>query len=254
MYCQHCGTNIEQGAQFCQHCGNPTSSAPALTKPTNTAPLIKCVKCGYDGQPEAGRNPAFVVLAWICIFFAPMLTLLYFACTDKYQCPKCKSTFIEIQNKKGVYVPQKTRMRSTAILVLWILVIVAVIGVVASIILAALNNAREKVRQQTEATQTNQTTDTPDKLLFEADYNEGYKAGYTDGRSQAGQLGDNYIQPASEERREPYTLGYLEGFVKGCREGNFDCRAVEQKLQEVYASQNASTNNTDVQFIPNATL
>jgi hypothetical protein len=173
-----------------------------------------------------------------------------YAATNKYQCPSCKSTSIEILNKKGVYAAQRRPM----VAVLWVLVGIAVIGVISSIILAALNNAREKVRQQKESVQTNETLDTRDKLLFEADYNEGFKAGYTDGRSRTGEIGDNFIQPASEERRSAYALGYLEGFAKGCREGNFDCRAGEQKLDAYYASQNNSTNNSNVQLIPSGSL
>jgi hypothetical protein len=73
-----------------------------------------------------------------------VLTILYFAATSKYQCPSCKSTSIEILNKKGVYAAQRRPM----VAVLWVLVGIAVIGVFTSIILAALNNARENVSEQ----------------------------------------------------------------------------------------------------------
>jgi hypothetical protein len=123
-----------------------------------------------------------------------------------------------------------------------------IIGIVGTIISLAL------LYSDSEPTETTLNTDTPEQILYKADYSEGYKAGYADGRSQAGQLGDNYIRPASEERRSPYVLGYFEGFVTGCREGNFDCRAVEQKLDEYYTSQNNDTNNSNVQLIPSNSI
>lgn len=69
-------------------------------------------------------------------------------------------------------------------------------------------------------------------ILWQADYQEGYKAGYTDGRSPQGQLMDSYTAPATEARREAYAQGYFEGFLKGCREGNFDCSEVERLINE----------------------
>lgn len=59
MYCEHCGTKIEDGAQFCQNCGNKTvgvSTAPQkATAPqktvhsnTSTAPVSTVVFYGED--------------------------------------------------------------------------------------------------------------------------------------------------------------------------------------------------------------
>lgn len=68
--------------------------------------------------------------------------------------------------------------------------------------------------------------------VAQADYNEGYKAGYVDGRGANGTLGDNYAEPATEERKEAYFNGYTEGFLKGCREGGFDCSEVEAAIKK----------------------
>ncbi len=78
-----------------------------------------------------------------------------------------------------------------------------------------------------------------------ADYQEGYKAGYADGRSSYGELGDNYYEPATEERKDAYLLGYLDGFLKGCKEGNFDCSEVETLVNELLGEE-----ETGVDLIP----
>jgi len=68
-------------------------------------------------------------------------------------------------------------------------------------------------------------------LILEADYNEGYKAGYADGRAAGAEYGGSYLGIATEERGVAYDFGYLEGFVKGCREGGFECTDVEEVLE-----------------------
>lgn len=79
--------------------------------------------------------------------------------------------------------------------------------------------------------------------VAEADYDEGYKAGYVDGRGANGTFGDSYSEPATEERKDAYLGGYLEGFMKGCREGGFDCSEVERLLEE-------ESKSGTVQLIP----
>jgi uncharacterized RDD family membrane protein YckC len=68
-------------------------------------------------------------------------------------------------------------------------------------------------------------------VLYKADYDEGYKAGYADGRSSQGQIGDNLLPPATEERKTAYIKGYLDGFLIGCKEGNFDCSTIENAIK-----------------------
>lgn len=86
---------------------------------------------------------------------------------------------------------------------------------------------------------------TAQNVLWQADYQEGYKSGYTDGRAQQGQLMDSYGPPATEERREAYARGYFDGFLKGCREGNFDCSEVERIIDE-----GTNHSGTDVKLAP----
>jgi hypothetical protein len=69
---------------------------------------------------------------------------------------------------------------------------------------------------------------TPEEIVSQADYDEGYKAGYADGRAQGGEFLDSYAAPATAEREESYGAGYLDGFLVGCDEGGFDCSAIEE--------------------------
>ena len=71
-----------------------------------------------------------------------------------------------------------------------------------------------------------------EEVLYQADYSDGYKAGYADGRNYYGQISDSYSEPAAEERRPAYATGYLEGYIKGCKEGNFDCSEAESFLEQ----------------------
>jgi RNA polymerase subunit RPABC4/transcription elongation factor Spt4 len=161
MYCEHCGTKLEKDAEFCQSCGKPatpTAHAMAATADHNpagattgsTEAIIKCGNCSYEGPGEKARNVGSMILAWLCIFFAPLITLIYFAVTHKYRCPKCKSTFLGIKNKEGVFVGQKGGAKSPLMIFVWVLVGIAIIGILSSIVLASLNTAREKAKQAQE--------------------------------------------------------------------------------------------------------
>ncbi len=63
--------------------------------------------------------------------------------------------------------------------------------------------------------------------VYQADYDEGYSAGYVDGRSVHGAFYDSYDEPASLERQAGYFDGYFAGFLRGCEEGRFDCSEIE---------------------------
>lgn len=97
----------------------------------------------------------------------------------------------------------------------------------------------------TPANQNTQIQSSTIDPVAQADYSEGYKSGYVDGRSSKGQLGDNYAEPATEERKSAYLIGYLDGFLKGCREGNFDCSAVENAINNL-----GKDSSTNVNLIP----
>jgi hypothetical protein len=78
-------------------------------------------------------------------------------------------------------------------------------------------------------------------ILYKTDYNEGYKAGYTDGRSPSADVGDDYNPPAPEERQASYYEGYMNGLLVGCKEGNFDCSAIESEVRQMYQEEQSSS-------------
>ncbi len=91
----------------------------------------------------------------------------------------------------------------------------------------------------------------PQDIILQADYQEGYKAGYVDGRASQATLGDSYVEIATEERRGAYDIGYLKGFINGCHEGGFDCNEIEQKINEALGDTELP-DDSGVQLIPNA--
>ena len=147
MFCEHCGTKIDEGVQFCQNCGQSTSGEKVVVSSSGNKPEaeIKCGSCGYIGPGELARSTWATILAWICVFFAPLITIIYFVATHKYRCPKCKSTFLGVKNKDGVFVGKQGT--SAVGIFLIILVGIAIIGILASVVLASLNAAREKAKQ-----------------------------------------------------------------------------------------------------------
>ena len=158
MFCEHCGTKLEKDAQFCQNCGKSTTAETASTVASVNSQniklepeaTIKCGNCDYVGAPEKARSLASMILAWLCVFFAPLVTLIYFVVTHKYRCPKCKSAFLGIKNNEGVFVGQKGGAKSPPMIFVWVLISIAIIGILSSIVLASLNTAREKARQAQE--------------------------------------------------------------------------------------------------------
>src|SRR3989344_4381082 len=150
MFCEYCGTKIDEGVQFCQNCGQSTSDEKVVASSSGNKPEaeIKCGSCGYIGLGEPARSTWATILAWLCVFFAPIITIIYFVATHKYRCPKCKSTFLGVKNKEGVFVGKQGTSALGIFLI--ILVGVAIIGILASVVLASLNSAREKARQATE--------------------------------------------------------------------------------------------------------
>jgi len=162
MFCSNCGNKLLEGAKFCGGCGksmasketdkqqaelnSPKEISKESTYQSNSKAIIKCGNCGFVGQGEPARRLVFKILAWSVVWFAPLLTLLYFLATHKYRCPKCKSTFLGVKNDQGVFIGQKGGGSRWAIIIVVLIVGIAVIGILASIVLASLNSARIKSR------------------------------------------------------------------------------------------------------------
>ncbi len=159
MFCEHCGNKIDENAQFCQSCGKKTLGTAKAVSPTvapsnptegKSEAIIKCGNCDYVGHGEPARTMGGMILAWLCVFFAPLITIIYFVVTHKYKCPKCKSTFLGVKNKEGVFTGQRGGAKSPIMIFVWVLVGIAIIGILLSIVLASLNTAREKAKQAQE--------------------------------------------------------------------------------------------------------
>lgn len=107
--------------------------------------LIKCGNCGYEGPGEKARSKLGIILAWIGFFISWFITAAYFLFTHAYRCPKCKSTFVGVKNKKGELVSQQRNIVVVIIvLILTLFLSIAVIGIFSSVVLASLNSARIK--------------------------------------------------------------------------------------------------------------
>src|SRR3989344_1642227 len=178
MFCEHCGNKIEGNAQFCQSCGKKTSgitrAVPPTVAPSNptegkSEAIVKCGNCDYVGPGESARTMGGMILAWLCVFFAPLITIIYFVATHKYRCPKCKSTFLGVKNKEGVFAGQMGGGTRWVFVIIIIFVGIAIIGILSSIVLVSLNTAREKAREASLS--ANSTTES---LYEELKYAEEY--------------------------------------------------------------------------------
>lgn len=156
MNCKNCNNVLPSDAKFCNKCGSEVktnsfenngannSTATDSTPVENTGAIIKCGNCGYIGVGENNRSLWAKILAWVCVVFTPLITILYFVATHKYRCPKCKSTFLGIKNKEGVFSGQRGGANRWVFIIIIILVGIAIIGILASVVLASLNSARSK--------------------------------------------------------------------------------------------------------------
>jgi len=148
MYCSKCGKETQEGIIFCSSCGTKISSTSdeniqTMSEKSEAKNIIKCANCEYVGKGESARRMISQICAWLCIIFSPLITILYFVATDKYRCPKCHSNFVGIKNKRGIYVSKK---KSLAIIIFVVLMGIATIGLLSTLAVVSLNNARMKSR------------------------------------------------------------------------------------------------------------
>lgn len=95
---------------------------------------IKCGNCGYTGYGKNGRSTIAQVFAWLALFIFWPITLIYYATTSKYVCPKCNSTYIGLRNKEGVYCAP---VKSTGVVIVLIVIIsIIIIGILSATVLA----------------------------------------------------------------------------------------------------------------------
>lgn len=154
MHCKQCGNKIERESGYCGVCGDKLSNTLS-TEVDNLKPeieklsiqnnkIIKCGNCNYEGPGEKARSIVAKTMAILCVFFIPLITIIYFFTTHEWKCPKCDSTFVGIKNKKGVFVNHSSGLGKIISFIVLILVGVAILGIISSVILASLNTARTK--------------------------------------------------------------------------------------------------------------
>lgn len=159
MFCKNCGSKIIDDVKFCGGCGQKTSKEseniykeiekeePSFKEEIIEEGIIKCGNCEYIGKGQKARSTWAIVLVWICVVFAPMVTIIYYLATSKYKCPQCKSTFLGIKNEEGKFVGQNGSKGGRIVLIfICILIGIAIIGILASVVLASLNSARSKAQ------------------------------------------------------------------------------------------------------------
>ena len=161
MFCKKCGNKFPNDAEFCNKCGtkiNASSSGKSSTAHINNvvadrAPIedngraiIKCGNCGYIGPGEPARTITGKILAWICIIIAWPITAIYFLATHKYRCPKCKSTFLGIKNREGVFTGQRGGSGKWILIIFVILIAIAMIAILAAIVLVNVTSYTNKAK------------------------------------------------------------------------------------------------------------
>ncbi len=102
---------------------------------------IKCGNCEYVGVGKPGRSVWAQVLVWILFFISPLITIIYYLATHRYKCPKCDSTFIGLRDVNGNYSATKSGLGPLGI-VLLVFLLISIIGILAAVVLASLNDAR----------------------------------------------------------------------------------------------------------------
>lgn len=104
---------------------------------------FKCGNCNEIVPVEKNRSIWAQVIVWLLFIFAWPVTLIYYMINPKYKCSKCKKTFLGVKGEDGLYAPQKNGA-AVVFIVLGILLGIAIIGILSSIVLASLSQARQK--------------------------------------------------------------------------------------------------------------
>ena len=155
MNCTKCGGGLNE-AKICLKCGNKEAEAPGANLTSGPAsPVngklpaeIRCGSCGYIGLGQNSRTVVAQVFAWLGLLITPFITIIYYLATSKYQCPKCKSTFLGIKNKEGMFVGQSKSAAAVVITIgVCLLAGMAIIGVLSGIVLTSLNSARGRAQE-----------------------------------------------------------------------------------------------------------
>ncbi len=83
MFCQKCGSQIEDGAKMCPNCQSAVVQGQSVMQQQyvqQTHQVPKCTCCGYTGEMKAG--PLLTTNDWIWFFYValPRRCRIYFPC------------------------------------------------------------------------------------------------------------------------------------------------------------------------------
>lgn len=248
MFCSNCGNKLLEGAKFCGGCGKVVplqerdgqknefgqgekniEEDRTITNDHDPKGIIKCGNCGFIGQGDPARRMIFKILAWSVVLFAPLLTLLYFLATHKYRCPKCHSTFVGVKNKHGIFVEPRSAGSRWAIIIIIIFFGIAIIGILASIVLASLNSARIKSRDARRISDIKQI-----QLALELYYND-----YLEYPTSLSQLKPKYKQDGLTDPSNQASYNYTN-----CVDGsNYHLGASLEEEKNLYLSTDEDVNS-----------
>lgn len=244
MFCEKCGHELVDRAHFCAKCGAVVGQEGRPIVQTVVVPS-SAVVAGVIPQGVQKWNWGAAILTWIWALgngsygwalAGFLLNITGIGWIVAFFLFGFNGSEWAWKNKKWENIGHFQRVQKT-----WSRWGVGL--ALAFILIGALEVLYEEDSSNNPATQSNTAAVQEMDMVTQADYSEGYKAGYVDGRGANGTLGDSYAEPATEERKGAYIDGYLEGFLKGCREGSFDCSEVERALKE-------ESDTGTVQLIP----
>ncbi len=245
MYCHSCGEKNSDAAKFCHKCGarlaskavarSASASSPAQTgedKLKNQA-IYKCKACGHEGTAYQITRTRWRWWHYLTslLFFPFGLILTIRSTSPTRECAECHSTHLKRLRYQWLpYAPlndpDALRNHKHHTIAVVITLALAILGYVGNV----LHDAGTPTVQSSPTTTNVATVKDP---VLAAQYDEGLKAGYTDGRAANGKLGDSYSPPAPVDWKTEYFLGYVDGFLTGCDEGNFDCTDVRDYFNQV---------------------
>jgi len=250
MFCEKCGNSILSEAKFCDKCGTPISNGEIILHENQKEDLPFELRKWNWGAALLGwiwaiGNKAYLMaILGIIIMFIPfvgwLVSIILFGIKGNEWAWESKG-WNSVEHFRRVQKIWRNWAIGITLVILFLTVLFTILPLLSS------TTENDKTTSVSDKSNINTSIEEEAEIdpVTQADYQEGYKSGYVDGRGSQGQLGDNYAEPATEERKDAYLVGYLEGFLKGCREGNFDCSAVENAINDL----EEDTSNT-VNLIP----
>lgn len=216
---------------------SPTVQPPPTLYLTKQ-PIYHCSNCQHEGVAERVTVTPWRWWHYLLALLFPLVTLFVYSNTAPIKrCANCHAIKIkriryeQLPKPPPLTDPNTLRNARHRKIAGWIIVALLAYRGIQAIASTSQPSAPATTNGNTQGA-SSQTQTNPQDVILKADQDEGYKAGYADGRARTGQIGDSYGPPATQERKAAYVRGYLAGYVVGCKEGGYDCTAVERAINE----------------------